>query len=206
MNGVRNEASKEGALSRGHVVRRVLAHEIWWRRYRSKCVASIAKNETVHSRKAPMYFELNAMLSFRVVMLAISFSFIVLAAPAVARPFTETEATRFLTQSAAYWNASNLAAFMESYADAPTTFSVGSKTVVRGYAAIRNQYARHYAKRGMGRLSFTGLTVRPLGDDYAVIVAHWHLAMRDGSHPTGIFSLVLHRTNGGWRIVVDHST
>ena len=46
------------------------------------------------------------------------------------------------------------------------------------------------------------LSVR--GERYAVVVARWHLAMHDGTHPTGIFTLVLHRTDG-WHIITDHS-
>jgi hypothetical protein len=99
-----------------------------------------------------------------------------------------------LTQSAQYWNHGNLDAFMRSYENAPTTVYVSSKRVIHGYANIRAHYA----------LSISDIAVRPLGDRYAVVVAHWHLAMHDGTHPTGIFTLVLHRTDG-WHIITDHS-
>jgi hypothetical protein len=29
--------------------------------------------------------------------------------------------------------------------------------------------------------------------------------MADGKKPTGLFSLVLHRTAAGWKIITDHS-
>jgi ketosteroid isomerase-like protein len=117
---------------------------------------------------------------------------------------TRAEIAAFMTQSAHEWNAGNLDAFMRGYEDSPATLYVGSKTVFNGYAAIRAHYASHYGKT-MGVLRFSGLEVRSLGPGYAVAVAHWHLAMTDGSHPTGIFSLVLHRGAGGWHIIVDHS-
>ncbi len=109
-----------------------------------------------------------------------------------------------LTRSADAWNHGDLDTFMTSYEDAPTTEYISSKTVIHGYANIRAHYAGHY-KSGMGTLSFSGLSVMPLGADYAVVVAHWHLAMSGGAHPTGIFSLVLHRSTSGWHIVADHS-
>ncbi len=111
----------------------------------------------------------------------------------------------FLTQSARDWNGGRLDAFMRSYENSPATLYIGSKTVIHGYAAIRAHYASHYGKSHMGVLSFSGLSDRLLGSDYAVVVAHWHLAMTNGTHPTGIFSLVLHRSPAGWRIIDDHT-
>jgi ketosteroid isomerase-like protein len=111
-----------------------------------------------------------------------------------------------LTKSAYYWNHGNLDAFMQSYERSPDTAYVSSKTVIHGYANIRAHYAEHYGRGGgMGTLSFSGLSVRSLGPDYAVVVAHWHLAMTNGTHPTGIFSLVLHRSSGAWHIIDDHT-
>jgi hypothetical protein len=110
----------------------------------------------------------------------------------------------FLAQSAYDWNHGHLDAFMRSYEDAPTTLYISSTTVLHGYAAIRARYAAHYGAN-MGTLSFSDLTTRMLGVDYAVVVAHWHLAMTNGKHPTGIFSLVLHRSPGGWHIIDDHT-
>jgi ketosteroid isomerase-like protein len=110
-----------------------------------------------------------------------------------------------LTQSAAYWNGGKLDAFMRSYEDSPDTVYVSSKSVIHGYANIRAHYASHYGKSGMGALSFSDLAVRPLGPAYAVVVARWHLALANGAHPSGIFTLVLHRSSAGWHIITDHS-
>jgi len=109
-----------------------------------------------------------------------------------------------LARSADAWNHGRLDAFMTSYENSPATEYISSKTVIHGYANIRAHYASHYGS-GMGTLTFSGLSVMPLGTDYAVAVAHWHLAMTNGAHPTGIFSLVLHRSPSGWHIVADHS-
>jgi ketosteroid isomerase-like protein len=110
----------------------------------------------------------------------------------------------FLAQSAYDWNHGRLDAFMTGYENSPNTEYISSKTVIHGYANIRARYAAHY-HGGMGTLSFSDLAIQPLGSDYAVVVAHWHLAMTDGTHPTGIFSLVVHRSPTGWHIVADHT-
>ena len=123
--------------------------------------------------------------------------------PAVADDDT-VAITSMLTQSAHYWNHGNLDAFMRGYENASTTVYVSSKRVIHGYANIRAHYAEHYGIGTLPTLSISDIAVRPLGDRYAVVVARWHLAMHDGTHPTGIFTLVLHRTSG-WHIITDHT-
>jgi ketosteroid isomerase-like protein len=113
--------------------------------------------------------------------------------------------TGLLARSARAWNHGDLATFMRSYEDSPETVYISSTSVIHGYAAIRAHYAAHYGPSGMGELSFSELTVRPLGADYAVAFARWHLALPSGAHPTGLFSLVLHRSAGAWHIIADHS-
>jgi len=96
---------------------------------------------------------------------------------------------------------------MRSYEDSPQTVYLSSTAVVRGYAAIRARYAGHYRPGRMGTLSVSDLAVRALGSDYAVATARWHLARTKdaGGDVSGLFSLVLHRTGGGWRIITDHT-
>ncbi len=109
-----------------------------------------------------------------------------------------------LARSTAAWNRGDLTTFMRSYEQSPDTLYVSSQTVVRGYANIRAHYAAGY-KHGMGALTISNVLVRPLGDDYAVAVARWHLDGTGGSRNTGLFTLVLHRTAQGWKIITDHS-
>ncbi len=109
-----------------------------------------------------------------------------------------------IERSAAAWNRGDLTAFMRSYEDAPATVYISSHAIIRGYANIREHYASAHPG-AMGALSFSDLAIRPLGNDYAVVVARWHLAMANGTRPSGLFSLVLHRSRAGWRIITDHS-
>jgi uncharacterized protein (TIGR02246 family) len=110
-----------------------------------------------------------------------------------------------LQQSARNWNAGDLDAFMSSYENSTQTTSISGQKIVYGIAAIKAGYVRHYGKRVSGHLTFTNLTVRPLGPDYALAIARFHLAMTDGTHPTGPFSLILHHhADRGWLIILDH--
>jgi uncharacterized protein (TIGR02246 family) len=110
-----------------------------------------------------------------------------------------------LDRSAAAWNQGDLAGFMESYERSPDTIYVSAHDVIRGYAAIEAHYAAAYGGP-TGTLMFSELTIRPLGDDHAVVVGRYHLSMPEGDAPTGLFSLVLQRGARGWHIIADHST
>ena len=117
---------------------------------------------------------------------------------------TEPSITAFLVRSAHDWNHGNLDAFMRGYEDSPDTVYMSAKGVIHGYAAIRAHYAEHYGN-GMGALSFTDMSVRRLGNSYAVVFARWHLALKTGAHPSGNFSLLLHRSPAGWHIIEDYT-
>ncbi len=57
----------------------------------------------------------------------------------------------------------------------------------------------------MGKLDFSGLEVRTLGPDAALVLGHWHLAREKGDIG-GVFSLVFQRFPEGWRIIHDHTS
>jgi ketosteroid isomerase-like protein len=112
-----------------------------------------------------------------------------------------------LARSANAWSHGDLDAFMQTYENSPQTVYVSSTTVIHGYANIRAHYAGHYKPGQMGALSVTDLSVRPLGADYAVATARWHLARpaAKGGNVSGLFSLVVHRSAAGWHIITDHT-
>jgi len=119
----------------------------------------------------------------------------------------QTGVAALLARSAAAWNRGDLDAFMTTYEDSPRTEYISATTIVHGYAAIRARYAGHYHPGQMGTLGVSDLAVRPLGPDYAVATARWHLArpVAKGGNVSGLFSLVLHRNAHGWHIITDHT-
>jgi ketosteroid isomerase-like protein len=96
---------------------------------------------------------------------------------------------------------------VKSYRDSPDTLFVGHQ-VSRGYAQILEDYKHNYATRAsMGTLTFAELEVHPLSDTFAVCLGKYHLdrSRKDGGGADGIFSLVLQKTDAGWKIVLDHT-
>jgi ketosteroid isomerase-like protein len=70
-------------------------------------------------------------------------------------------------------------------------------------------YKRDYPNKAvMGTLGFAELEVHPLDDRFAVVIGKYHLerGKKEGGNADGIFSLVLEKTDKGWKIIVDHTT
>ena len=109
------------------------------------------------------------------------------------------------TQQAA-WNRGDIAAFLKGYWDSPELTFAGSDGIVRGYSGLAERYQAHYPDRqSMGELEFSGVEMRSLGPDSALVLGQWHLKRSIGD-AGGVFSLVFHRFPTGWRIIHDHTT
>ena len=112
------------------------------------------------------------------------------------------------------WNRGDIPAFMASYEDSPETTFVGTASVNKGFEPILERYKKGYAtKDQMGTLTFKDLDIRLLpsssgATEYAVVTGRFHLdrsAKGTATKDDGIFSLVWHKSTGGWKIVLDHT-
>ncbi len=118
----------------------------------------------------------------------------------------ETAVQAVLSAQVETWNRGDLAGFMEGYArDGSTRFASGGD-VTLGWQTVFERYTRRYGTAdAMGRLTFSEVTVTPLGEAAALVFGHWSLA-RTSDRPGGLFTLVFRRTADGWRIVHDHTS
>jgi ketosteroid isomerase-like protein len=95
---------------------------------------------------------------------------------------------------------------MAGYARTDTLRFASGGTVRRGWQATLERYQRGYPDRAaMGTLSFDRLDITPLSDGWALVFGAWRLTRADDA-PHGLFTLVLRRTDDGWRIVHDHTS
>jgi ketosteroid isomerase-like protein len=114
---------------------------------------------------------------------------------------------KVLENQARDWNRGDIAAFMTGYENSPETTFVGT-AVTKGYAAVLDRYKKKYqSKAEMGTLEFSAIEVRMLCRDSASVIGRFHLdrAKDAGGEASGIFSLVLHRSSAGWKIIIDHT-
>jgi ketosteroid isomerase-like protein len=111
-----------------------------------------------------------------------------------------------LAQQQSAWNRGNIAGFVEGYWNAPELTFAGSDGIVRGYDGLLARYKKSYPdKEAMGELDFSGLEIRELGPDAALVLGHWHLKRPVGD-VGGVFTLVFQRFPVGWRIIHDHTS
>jgi len=119
------------------------------------------------------------------------------------------EIIAMLKKSEAAWNRGDMAAFASDYEDAPTTTFVGREVTRGGVDAILARYQRGYpTAEKRGTLTFSEIEVRPLGKEYALALGKFSLkrTAEGGGDTSGRFTLVLHRTAKGWKIIHDHSS
>jgi beta-aspartyl-peptidase (threonine type) len=133
---------------------------------------------------------------------------IALAAPAAAGPPAAAAVRAVLDAQVEAWNRGDLEGFMAGYWRSPELVFCSGATVTRGWDATLERYRKRYQAEGreMGRLGFDAIEVLPLGPAAAAARGAWRLRMRDGNEPHGLFTLLLRRTDGAWRIVHDHTS
>ena len=115
---------------------------------------------------------------------------------------------KVLDSQVAAWNNGNLEEFMTGYWQSPelSFFSGGRK--LKGWDATIDRYRKNYQSDGreMGKLTFSELDVQMIGRDAAFVRGRFELVYKDGSKPTGIFTLVFRRFEDGWKIIHDHTS
>lgn len=123
-------------------------------------------------------------------------------------PQQQLDVIKVLLAQEAAWNKGDLEGFVQSYKDSPDTLFI-TNTVNRGFAGMVDSYKRDYPTRvAMGTLGFSDLEVHPLDERFAVVIGRYNLerGKKEGGNATGLFSLVMEKTDKGWKIIVDHTT
>ena len=153
-------------------------------------------------------------VAITIAVLSLGCSFVRSAAAQANEPKDTTEIRAVIAAQAAAWNKGDIDNFMKSYEDSPETTFVGAASVNKGYGQVLERYRKNYSTRElMGTLTFRDLEVRLLPSasgkpEYALVTGRFHLdrtAHGAASKDDGIFSLVFHKTDGAWKIVLDHT-
>jgi uncharacterized protein (TIGR02246 family) len=131
-----------------------------------------------------------------------------LASVAAAEEPMATPVRSVLDAQVAAWNRGDLEGFMAGYWRSPDLVFCSGDTVTKGWDETLARYRKRYESEGrdMGRLRFDGIEVIPLGEDATLARGAWRLVLTDGKEPHGLFTLLLRRLDGAWRIVHDHTS
>jgi len=106
------------------------------------------------------------------------------------------------------WNRHQLEGFMQGYWHSPDLTFFSAAAVTKGWEPTLQRYRQRYQSQGkeMGQLEFQNLNIDVVGRRAAVVTGSWHLTMSDSSNPHGLFTLIVKKMPGGWRIVHDHTS
>lgn len=116
------------------------------------------------------------------------------------------EVTATLRAQEAAWNEGNLRGFMDTYLRTREMTFLSGGVVRQGWQDAYYAYVRSYPDaEAMGTLAFTDLMVRPLSPTSALAWGRWRLAQGDAT-PGGLFTLLLEKRRGTWRILHDHTS
>jgi len=111
-----------------------------------------------------------------------------------------------LTSQADAWNRGDLDAFMDGYERSSTLRFASGDSITYGWQQTLDRYRARYPDRAaMGTLSFNDIDIEVLSKHSAIAFGHWALK-RGSDAPRGLFTLLLHKTDTGWKITRDHTS
>lgn len=103
------------------------------------------------------------------------------------------------------WNRGDVEGYMAYYWKSDQlTFQSGANRV-RGWETLLERYKKSYSSDRMGRLDFSDLEVKVLGNDYALVLGRWNVDIQEDKKG-GVFTLVMKKFPEGWRIIHDHTS
>ncbi|MFI5253270.1 MAG: YybH family protein [Bacteroidota bacterium] len=104
------------------------------------------------------------------------------------------------------WNKGDIAGYMEGYWKSDSLLFTSGGNIRRGWQPTFEKYKASYNTREkMGTLKFSNIEVTVLATGAAMVFGHWEL-LRAGDHPEGVFTLILKKFNGQWKIIHDHTS
>jgi len=105
------------------------------------------------------------------------------------------------------WNRGDIEGYMAGYARTEALVFTSGGHIRRGWQATLARYQARYGQgsSSMGRLAFDIIEIRPVGPDGAIVLGRWRLT-ETPSAGEGVFTLVVERTDQGWRIIHDHTS
>jgi ketosteroid isomerase-like protein len=103
------------------------------------------------------------------------------------------------------WNEGNIEGFMAHYWKSPKMTYQSGETRLMGWDALLQRYKNVYPEGNMGTLEFFDLIVHVLSDDSAYVLGKWKLKAETWTRE-GLFTTILKKMEGGWKIIHDHSS
>lgn len=123
-----------------------------------------------------------------------------------ARAEDEAAILALLEAQDAAWNQGDIEGFMAGYLRSPDLRFASGGNITRGWEETLARYkARYGTGAEMGTLTTSDHEIEILSVDAAIAHGKWQLDWQ-GKQPWGLYTLILRKTGGEWRIVSDTTT
>lgn len=111
-----------------------------------------------------------------------------------------------MLQQAKDWSNGNIEAFMNGYQKSESLRFIGSRGITYGWQQTLDNYKKGYPdKEHTGTLTFDLLDFDRLAENVYLVIGKYHLE-RSVGNADGIFSVILKKIDGEWKIIADHSS
>jgi ketosteroid isomerase-like protein len=121
-------------------------------------------------------------------------------------PAWQREIASVLLRQSDAWNSGDIAGYMDGYWNSDSLLFTSGGSVRRGWQETFDKYKKKYATKDlMGTLTFSRIEYHLLSEGSAWVFGSWALA-RATDRPNGVFTLVLRKIGGSWKIVHDHTS
>jgi len=119
---------------------------------------------------------------------------------------SKKEITYMMLKQAKDWSMGDIEAFMEGYIKSDRLKFIGSRGITSGWQKTLENYKKNYpTTEHTGTLTFNLLDFDQLAEDVFLVIGEFHLKRTVGD-ADGIFSIILKRINGEWKIIADHTS
>ena len=119
---------------------------------------------------------------------------------------SKKEITTMMLQQASDWSNGDIEAFMKGYIKSDSLKFVGSNGLTYGWKNTLENYKKGYPTAAhTGTLTFNLLEFDQLANDVFLVIGEFHLKRTVGD-TDGMFTIILKRIDGEWKIIADHSS
>lgn len=110
-----------------------------------------------------------------------------------------------LNNQAIAWNNGNIKEYMNGYWKNDSLKFISKKGINYGWETTLKHYEKSYPNKAtMGISSFELLSIDVHSDEIAYVVGNWKLKREKGDIG-GLFTLLMKKINGEWKIICDHT-
>lgn len=125
---------------------------------------------------------------------------------AATHEISKKEITDMMLQQAKDWSNGNIEAFMNGYQKTDSLRFIGGRGITYGWQQTLENYKKGYPdKAHTGTLTFDLLDFDRLAENVYLVIGKYHLERSIGN-ADGIFSVILKKIDGEWKIIADHSS